>query len=126
MSTRSLHLHIPVRFFLLYLHDEIFLTEIKLASKAHEGKSIEKSLGKYREEILSEVAKEIEEAVADLRTASCGDDVNEIKANIDSANKAVSNIGGHMSGGGFGGDSAPGGGGGSQGGTSDQTPERLG
>ncbi|CAH8353696.1 unnamed protein product [Eruca vesicaria subsp. sativa] len=84
--------------------------------------SIEKSLGEYREKIPSEVAKEIEDAVADLRTASSGDDVNEIKAKIDAANKAVSKIGEHMSGGGSGGDSAPGGGG-AQGGTSDQTPE---
>ncbi|CAH8321236.1 unnamed protein product [Eruca vesicaria subsp. sativa] len=78
--------------------------------------SIEKSLGEYREKIPSEVAKEIEDAVADLRSALSGDDLNEIKAKIDAANKAVSKIGEHMSGGG----SAPGGG--SQGG-SDQTPE---
>ncbi|KAF8049244.1 hypothetical protein N665_2264s0012 [Sinapis alba] len=84
--------------------------------------SIEKSLGEYREKIPSEVAKEIEDAVADLRTASSGDDLNEIKAKIDAANKAVSKIGEHMSGGGgSGGDSAPGGGG-AQGG-SEQTPE---
>ncbi|CAN6805646.1 unnamed protein product [Brassica oleracea] len=84
--------------------------------------SIEKSLGEYREKIPGEVAKEIEDAVADLRTASSGDDVNEIKAKIDAANKAVSKIGEHMSGGGgSGGDSTPGGGG-AQGG-SDQTPE---
>lgn len=55
--------------------------------------------------------------MADLRSASAGDDVNEIKAKIDAANKAVSKIGEHMSGGG----SAPGGG--AQGGGSDQTPE---
>ncbi|CAN6992155.1 unnamed protein product [Brassica oleracea var. botrytis] len=79
--------------------------------------SIEKSLGEYREKIPGEVAKEIEDAVADLRSASAGDDVNEIKAKIDAANKAVSKIGEHMSGGG----SAPGGG--AQGGGSDQTPE---
>ena len=79
--------------------------------------SIEKSLGEYREKIPSEVAKEIEDAVADLRSASAGDDVNEIKAKIDAANKAVSKIGEHMSGGG----SAPGGGA-TQGG-SEQTPE---
>ncbi|CAH2073396.1 unnamed protein product [Thlaspi arvense] len=78
--------------------------------------SIEKSLGEYREKIPSEVAKEIEDAVADLRSASSGDDLNEIKAKIDAANKAVSKIGEHMSGGG----SAPGGG--SQGG-GDQATE---
>ncbi|XP_018471159.2 heat shock 70 kDa protein 10, mitochondrial [Raphanus sativus] len=81
--------------------------------------SIEKSLGEYREKIPSEVAKEIEDAVADLRSASSGEDVNEIKAKIDAANKAVSKIGEHMSGGGG---SAPGGGSGTQGG-SEQTPE---
>ncbi|KAL1196270.1 Heat shock 70 kDa protein 10 [Cardamine amara subsp. amara] len=79
--------------------------------------SIEKSLGEYREKIPSEVAKEIEDAVADLRSASSGDDLNEIKAKIDAANKALSKIGEHMSGGGG---SSPGGG--SQGG-SDQAPE---
>ncbi|VVB13805.1 unnamed protein product [Arabis nemorensis] len=83
--------------------------------------SIEKSLAEYREKIPSEVAKEIEDAIADLRTASSGDDLNEIKAKIDAANKAVSKIGEHMSGGGSGGGAAPGGGS-SQGG-SDQAPE---
>jgi len=82
--------------------------------------SIEKSLGEYREKIPSEVAKEIEDAVADLRSASSGDDINEIKAKIDAANKALSKIGEHMSGGSSGGGSAPGGG--SQGGN-DQAPE---
>ncbi|KAG7618117.1 hypothetical protein ISN45_At04g034170, partial [Arabidopsis thaliana x Arabidopsis arenosa] len=81
--------------------------------------SIEKSLGEYREKIPSEIAKEIEDAVADLRSASSGDDLNEIKAKIEAANKAVSKIGEHMSGG-SGGGSAPGGG--SEGG-SDQAPE---
>ncbi|KAG7622584.1 Retrotransposon gag domain [Arabidopsis suecica] len=70
---------------------------------------IEKSLGEYREKIPSEIAKEIEDAVADLRSASSGDDLNEIKAKIEAANKAVSKIGEHMSGG-SGGGSAPGGG----------------
>ncbi|CAA7027109.1 unnamed protein product [Microthlaspi erraticum] len=83
--------------------------------------SVEKSLGEYREKIPSEVAKEIEDAVADLRSASSGDDVNEIKAKIDAANKAVSKIGEHMSGGGgSGGGSTPGGG--SEGGK-DEAPE---
>ncbi|CAN8236884.1 unnamed protein product [Cochlearia groenlandica] len=87
--------------------------------------SVEKSLGEYREKIPSEVAKEIEDAVADLRTASAGDDVNEIKAKIEAANKAVTKIGEHMSGGGSGGGSATGGGEGSssQGGSGEQAPE---
>ncbi|MED6157003.1 hypothetical protein PIB30_019488 [Stylosanthes scabra] len=80
--------------------------------------SIEKSLGEYRDKIPSEVAKEIEDAVSDLRTAMSGDNADEIKAKLDAANKAVSKIGQHMSGGGSrGGPSA----GGSQGG--DQAPE---
>ncbi|QCD76611.1 molecular chaperone DnaK [Vigna unguiculata] len=79
--------------------------------------SIEKSLGEYREKIPSEVAKEIEDAVSDLRKAMSGDNVDEIKSKLDAANKAVSKIGEHMSGGSSGGSSA----GGSQGG--DQAPE---
>ena len=62
--------------------------------------SIEKSLSEYRDKIPAEVATEIESAVAELRTASAGDSVNEIKAKLDVANKAVSKIGQHMSGGG--------------------------
>lgn len=80
--------------------------------------SIEKSLGEYREKIPAEVAKEIEDAVADLRTAIAGDNIDEIKAKLDAANKAVSKIGQHMAGGSSGGSSS---GGGSQGG--EQTPE---
>ncbi|KAI9090901.1 hypothetical protein K1719_028386 [Acacia pycnantha] len=80
--------------------------------------SIEKSLNEYRDKIPSEVAKEIEDAVADLRTAMSGDNTEEIKAKVDAANKAVSKIGQHMSGGGSGGSSSSGG---SQGG--DQAPE---
>ncbi|KAG8650482.1 hypothetical protein MANES_07G046700v8 [Manihot esculenta] len=79
--------------------------------------SIEKSLDEYREKIPAEVAKEIEDAVADLRKAMAGDNIEEIKSKLDSANKAVSKIGEHMSKG-SGGDSASGG---SQGG--EQTPE---
>ncbi|XP_031265688.1 heat shock 70 kDa protein, mitochondrial [Pistacia vera] len=79
--------------------------------------SIEKSLSEYREKIPAEVAKEIEDAVADLRTAMGGDDIDEIKAKLDAANKAVSKIGQHMAGGSGGGAAS----GGSQGG--DQTPE---
>ena len=79
--------------------------------------SIEKSLGEYRDKIPSEVASEIESAVADLRKAIAGDNVDEIKAKLDAANKAVSKIGEHMAGGSGGGPTA----GGSQGG--DQPPE---
>ncbi|WJX46459.1 Heat shock 70 kDa protein A [Trifolium repens] len=84
--------------------------------------SIEKSLGEYREKIPSEVAKEIEDAVSDLRTAMAGDSADEIKAKLDAANKAVSKIGQHMSGGsgGSGGGSSDGG---SQSGGGEQAPE---
>ncbi|KAK9666607.1 hypothetical protein RND81_14G197800 [Saponaria officinalis] len=77
--------------------------------------SVEKSLGEYREKIPSEVAKEIEDAVSELRDAMQKDDVDAIKAKTDAANKAVSKIGQHMSGGGDGGAASSGGG--------DQTPE---
>ncbi|KAJ8640805.1 hypothetical protein MRB53_017499 [Persea americana] len=76
--------------------------------------SIEKSLGEYRDKIPAEVASEIESAVADLGKAMEGENIDDIKAKLDAANKAVSKIGQHMSGGG----SASGG---SQGG--DQAPE---
>ncbi|GAB4847181.1 hypothetical protein Ancab_039817 [Ancistrocladus abbreviatus] len=73
--------------------------------------SIEKSLGEYKDKIPSEVAKEIESAVADLQEAMQKDNVDEIKVKLDAANRAVSKIGQHMAGGS----------GGSQGGG--QTPE---
>lgn len=76
--------------------------------------SIEKSLNEYREKIPSEVATEIETAVSDLRTAMGTENIDDIKAKLDAANKAVSKIGQHMSGGG-------GAAGGSEGG--DQAPE---
>ncbi|XP_057976887.1 heat shock 70 kDa protein, mitochondrial [Malania oleifera] len=79
--------------------------------------SIEKSLSEYRDKIPSEVATEIESAVADLRKAMTGDDSEEIKSKLDNANKAVSKIGEHMSKSSGGGSSD----GGSQGG--DKTPE---
>ncbi|XP_008237044.1 PREDICTED: LOW QUALITY PROTEIN: heat shock 70 kDa protein, mitochondrial [Prunus mume] len=81
--------------------------------------SIEKSLNEYRDKIPSEVAKEIEDAVAELRTAIGGDNAEEIKAKLEAANKAVSKIGEHMSRG-SGGDSSSGGPG-TEGG--DQAPE---
>ncbi|KAF6147360.1 hypothetical protein GIB67_003258 [Kingdonia uniflora] len=61
--------------------------------------SIEKSLGEYRDKIPAEVATEIESAISDLRKSTSGEDVDEIKAKLDAANKAVSKIGQHMSGG---------------------------
>lgn len=81
--------------------------------------SIEKSLNEYRDKIPSEVAKEIEDAVAELRTAIGGDNAEEIQAKLEAANKAVSKIGEHMSRG-SGGDSSSGGPG-TEGG--DQAPE---
>lgn len=81
--------------------------------------SIEKSLAEYRDKIPAEVASEIEAAVADLRQEMAGDNADSIKAKIDVANKAVSKIGQHMSGGGSsGGDQ-----GGSSGSAGDQAPE---
>ncbi|KAL5208526.1 hypothetical protein ABZP36_032961 [Zizania latifolia] len=62
--------------------------------------SIEKSLGEYRDKIPAEVASEIETAIADLRTEMASDDLEKIKSKIEAANKAVSKIGQHMSGGG--------------------------
>ncbi|KAK4789880.1 hypothetical protein SAY86_017184 [Trapa natans] len=79
--------------------------------------SIEKSLGEYREKIPSEVASEIESAAADLRKAMAGESIDEIKAKLDAANKAVSKIGEHMSKGS--GESQ----GGPQSGGSEQAPE---
>lgn len=61
--------------------------------------SVEKSLNEYRDKIPSEIAKEIEDAVSDLRNVVEGEKVDEIKAKIDAANKAVSKIGEHMAGG---------------------------
>ncbi|CAN0902276.1 Heat shock 70 kDa protein, mitochondrial [Linum grandiflorum] len=81
--------------------------------------SIEKSLNEYRDKIPSEIAKEIEDAVSDLRTAMSSDNADEIKAKIDAANKAVSKIGEHMS---KGSGSSGSDGGGAQGG-GDQAPE---
>ncbi|MBA0730195.1 hypothetical protein Golax_023374 [Gossypium laxum] len=82
--------------------------------------NIEKSLNEYRDKIPNEIASEIESAVADLRNAMAGDNVDEIKAKMDAANKAVSKIGEHMSKG-SGSDGGSSGSGGSTG--EDQTPE---
>jgi chaperone protein DnaK len=62
--------------------------------------SIEKSLGEYRDKIPAEVASEIEAAIADLRQQMITEDIEQIKAKLDAANKAVSKIGQHMTSGG--------------------------
>ncbi|KAK1653711.1 hypothetical protein QYE76_071516 [Lolium multiflorum] len=80
--------------------------------------SIEKSLGEYRDKVPAEVVSEVESAVAELRNEMSSDDIEKIRAKIDAANKAVSKIGQHMTGGG--------GAGGSQTGSQDggdQAPE---
>ncbi|CAL1369643.1 unnamed protein product [Linum trigynum] len=66
--------------------------------------SIEKSLNEYRDKVPSQVVKEIEAVVADLRAALSGDNVDEIKSKIDVTNKALSKIGEHISKGSGGGD----------------------
>ncbi|KAK4378538.1 hypothetical protein RND71_000400 [Anisodus tanguticus] len=79
--------------------------------------SIEKSLNEYREKVPQEVVTAIETAVSDLRAAMGTENIDDIKSKLDAANKAVSKIGEHMTGGsGSGGASS-----GSQGG--DQPPE---
>ncbi|KAK1417576.1 hypothetical protein QVD17_26705 [Tagetes erecta] len=82
--------------------------------------SVEKNLNEYRDKLPSDVVSEIEGAVADLRNAAGSEDLAEIQAKIDAANKAQSKIGQHMQGGGSGG-SSDSGSGGSQGG--EQAPE---
>lgn len=77
--------------------------------------SIEKSLNEYRDKVPAEVVTEIETAVSDLRAAMGAENIDDIKLKLDAANKAVSKIGEHMTGGGSGGASS-----GSQGG--DQSP----
>ncbi|URE08910.1 Heat shock 70 kDa protein [Musa troglodytarum] len=69
--------------------------------------SIEKSLGELRDKIPREVAKEIEDSVADLRAAMSQHNVEK----IDAANKAVSKIGQHMQQGGGGSSGSASGGG---------------
>ncbi|VAI11815.1 unnamed protein product [Triticum turgidum subsp. durum] len=73
--------------------------------------SVEKSLGEYRDKVPAEVVSEIEAAVAELRAEMASDDAEKIKAKIDAANRAVSKIGQHMSGGGEPGSQGGGGGG---------------
>ncbi|OMO56331.1 Chaperone DnaK [Corchorus capsularis] len=82
--------------------------------------SAEKSLSEYRDKIPSEIVSEIESAHADLRNAMAGDNIEEIKAKMEAANKALSKIGEHMN---KGSGSSGGSHGGSQGGDDDQTPE---
>jgi molecular chaperone DnaK (HSP70) len=64
--------------------------------------SIEKSLTEYRDKVPAEVTSEIEAAIADLRKEMASDKIEQIKAKLEAANKAVSKIGQHMSGGGNG------------------------
>ncbi|RZC64243.1 hypothetical protein C5167_007934 [Papaver somniferum] len=54
--------------------------------------SMNKSLSECQEKIPAEVVKEMEDAISDLRHASAGDNVDEIKAKLDIANKAMSKI----------------------------------
>ncbi|PSS26170.1 Heat shock 70 protein [Actinidia chinensis var. chinensis] len=55
--------------------------------------NIEKSLNECRDKVPSEVVKAIESALTDLRNAMTKDNIDEIKAKLDAANKAVSKIG---------------------------------
>lgn len=67
-------------------------------------------MNEHRDKVPAEIAEEVEAAVADLRTAMGGDDVEMIRAKLDAANKAVSKIGQHMQGansGSQGGDETP-------------------
>uniref|UniRef100_A0ACD5TTL0 Uncharacterized protein n=1 Tax=Avena sativa TaxID=4498 RepID=A0ACD5TTL0_AVESA len=80
--------------------------------------SIEKSMGEYRDKVPAEVVSEVESAVAELRNEMASDDIEKIRSKIDAANRAVSKIGQHMTGGGGAGGSQTG----SQGGD-DQAPE---
>ncbi|OMP01666.1 Chaperone DnaK [Corchorus olitorius] len=82
--------------------------------------SAKKSLSEYRDKIPSEIVSEIESAHADLRNAMAGDNIDEIKAKMEAANKALSKIGEHLN---KGSGSSGGSHGGSQGGDDDQTPE---
>ncbi|XP_027074988.2 heat shock 70 kDa protein, mitochondrial-like [Coffea eugenioides] len=61
--------------------------------------SIEKSLTEFRDKVPAEVVTQIQSAVSDLRKAMDGENVDEIKAKMEAANKAVSKIGEHMAGG---------------------------
>lgn len=81
--------------------------------------SIEKSVSEYKDKVPAEVVKEIESAISDLRSAMTSENIDDIKAKIDAANKAVSKIGEHMSGGNS--SSGSGSSGGTQGG--EQPPE---
>ncbi|KAF5731893.1 heat shock 70 kDa protein mitochondrial [Tripterygium wilfordii] len=87
--------------------------------------SIEKTLGEHRDRIPGEIARQVEDAIVDLRSAMGEDSVEKIQAKLDAANAAASEIGKHIYKGGSGGDSASSGdsaSGGSQGG-GDQAPE---
>ncbi|KAJ7953481.1 Heat shock 70 kDa protein, mitochondrial [Quillaja saponaria] len=49
------------------------------------------------DKVPTEVATEIESAVGDLKKVMAGENIDDIKAKLDAANKAVSKIGEHMS-----------------------------
>ncbi|KAG8049786.1 hypothetical protein GUJ93_ZPchr0009g426 [Zizania palustris] len=80
--------------------------------------SIEKSVSEYKDKVPTEVTKEIESAVSDLRAAMAEDDLDKIKQKLEAANKAVSKIGEHMQGG-----SGSGSGSGDSSSGGDQTPD---
>ncbi|XP_047333606.1 heat shock 70 kDa protein, mitochondrial-like isoform X2 [Impatiens glandulifera] len=85
--------------------------------------SIEKSLNEYKDKIPAEVVTEIESAISDLRNAMGNEDVEEIRAKLDVANKAVSKIGEHMTGKSGGGDDSTSGGSAGGGEQQQQAPE---
>uniref|UniRef100_A0A7N0ZRX0 Uncharacterized protein n=1 Tax=Kalanchoe fedtschenkoi TaxID=63787 RepID=A0A7N0ZRX0_KALFE len=80
--------------------------------------SIEKSVSEYKDKVPAVVVTEIETAVSELRKSMAGEDLEDIKAKMEVANKAVSKIGEHMSKGPGGSDS-----GSSEGSDENQTPE---
>lgn len=81
--------------------------------------SIEKSVSEYKEKVPAEVVSQIESAVSDLRAAMQTENIDDIKAKLEAANRAVSKIGEHMSSSG----GSSGGGSSSSGGSGDQAPE---
>lgn len=81
--------------------------------------SIEKSVSEYKEKVPAEVVSQIESAVSDLRAAMQTENIDDIKAKLEAANRAVSKIGEHMSSSGGGSSD----GSSSSGGSGDQAPE---
>lgn len=58
--------------------------------------SIEKSLEEHKAKLPQEIISDIENALADLRNVSTGENIDEIKEKLDAANKAAQKIGLHM------------------------------